>query len=283
MKTQRAKKTENKVRKKDITYVSLDSKSVLAGETFQAMTATERGVYWTLILYLYANGGSVIFDSPLLSRICNCENFDEVWEKIKHSFRKKGAKIFHKMVSKELTRTVKLLQTRRQAGLKGANARWQTDNKAITNQSGCDSEAKLSNANRSEDKRRENIPSRDLNKSSQLNQAEKSSEKHDSASLKFSSDSFSTRPGRREIQRRKLILHDLLCRELKAFGASNRSTFRNFVNWLGDRVAAGKFDSEKIWHRVAALAEDSLKGAVRNPRAVFIAKVKSELGYLKDG
>ena len=112
--------------KKDITYVSLDSKSVIADQAFQAMTAEARGVYWTLILYLYANGGSVIFDSQSFSRICNCDKFDEVWEKIKHNFKKRGAKVFNKMVSKELTRTLKLTQARSEAGLKGANARWQS-------------------------------------------------------------------------------------------------------------------------------------------------------------
>ena len=101
-------------------------------------------------------------------------------------------------------------------------------------------------------------------------------------SIKISSDLNSTRLDSREIKRRKLILHDLLCSKLRAVSPANLATFRNFVNWLGDKTAAGKFDSEKIWHRVAALADDSLKGKVRNPPAVFIAKVKDKLGYLKD-
>ena len=79
------KTNENKRRmtKKDINYVSLDSKSFVSDAAFQAMNAETRGVYCTLIFYLYANGGSIAFDPLALGRLCNCDDFEKVWEKSK--------------------------------------------------------------------------------------------------------------------------------------------------------------------------------------------------------
>ena len=260
------------MRKKDITYVSLDSKTIIADQEFQTMTAEERGVYWTLILYLYANGGSFIFDSQILSRICNCDNFDKVWEKIEHNFRKKGAKLFHKMVSKELSRTAKLLQVRKKAGIKGANARWQTQSQP---------NAKRSEATRSDGKGREVRTNRTVpQKSKDLLFSKKIIKGLDD----FSVGNSSVKSGRVDssnIEARKLALHDILLHNLKALGSRNGVTFRNFTNWLGREIQAGRFDNT-IWNKVATLAEECLSPSVKNPPALFMKKVKSELGYLKD-
>ena len=48
------------MRKKDLNYVSLDSKTFLTDESFQVMSMEERGLYCTLIFNLYANGGSAV-------------------------------------------------------------------------------------------------------------------------------------------------------------------------------------------------------------------------------
>ena len=273
------------MRKKDLHYVSLDAKKFLTDEDFLLMSDEERGVYCSIIFYLYANGGSISAETKSLSRLCNCKSvkhFEKIWEKIQNKFLQKRAKIFHKKVSRELSRKAKLTQLRSEAGIKGNKIRWQSDNKAVANQSPEHRERKGKEANRNEKKEREIIPNREHKQILQTNSKNKDGLNSKTDSPEILSDSSSTRPDWGELQRRKLILHELLCRELKAVSAADMSTFRNFVNWLGDRVTAGKFDYEKIWHKVAAMADDSLKGRVRNPAAVFMSKVKSELGYLKD-
>ena len=43
----------------DIKYVQLAAADFLADIDFQMMTAEERGVYCSIIFYLYANGGNI--------------------------------------------------------------------------------------------------------------------------------------------------------------------------------------------------------------------------------
>ena len=279
--------------KKDLHYVSLDSKKFLTDEDFQLMSLEEKGAFCMLIFNLYANNGSLCAETKSLSRLCGCESvehFEKIWKKLKHKFLKKRGKIFHKKVSKELSRKAKLIQLRSEAGVRGAKARWQTDDKTVAKSDSQHSERKGKETNRNDKKGREIIPVREHNQSSKDSINAKGSETSKANSIKFSSSSLSTRPvseeeklNPAELQRHKLILHDLLCRELKAVSAADNATFRNFVNWLGNKTKAGVFDNEKIWHRVADIADDSLKDGVRNPPAMFMSKVKEELGYLKSG
>lgn len=110
----------------DLQYVQFQPSQDLLDVRFQVMSPAERGVYWTIKLYLYANGGKCPLDEAMLRKVTGCENFGEVWEKIKTNFVIKNDMIRHKIVSKNLRKAKKCLQNRRRAGLIGAQKRWQS-------------------------------------------------------------------------------------------------------------------------------------------------------------
>ncbi|MBU1517764.1 MAG: YdaU family protein [Planctomycetes bacterium] len=145
------------MKRKKIQYVSLESGAFISDLIFQAMTAAERGVYCTLIFYLYENNGKMPYDAELFNSLCNCEDFEKVWEFVKQKFIIKNGRIFHKRVSKELDRAKKLSQVQSEKGVKGMKSRWSKDNTAITEKSPLNNQAKESEAKGCEDKGRENI------------------------------------------------------------------------------------------------------------------------------
>jgi hypothetical protein len=69
---------------------------------FLLMTDAPRGVYCSLIFYLYANSGKCRFVVKNLKHLCNSKNFEKIWKKIKNKFTKKDCYIKHKIVTKEL-------------------------------------------------------------------------------------------------------------------------------------------------------------------------------------
>ena len=259
------KKNENKsgLRKKDITYVSLDSKSFIADTAFQAMSAEQRGVYCTLIFYLYANGGSIAFDPPTLGRLCNCDDFENIWEKIKSRFRKKRNKIFHSAVSKELSRTLKLTQARSQSGLKGAQARWQPQSAA---------NAKSSEANQSEVKVRETTSNPGTSANQQSVKDKSSSQFANDESVKKFSKDLSNRIDSGELLQQKFNTYHKLCEDLKAQGSANQATLRNFVNWVSDMIKAEEFDGDKIWEVVLKICKESIGKSFRKPDCALSCK-----------
>lgn len=66
---------------------------------------------------------------------------------------------------------------------------------------------------------------------------------------------------------------------LPARTPSDRTCFQRLAFWLADEVEAGRFTSA-IFARVLSLAEESREGQARNPHAVFMARVRKDLGYL---
>ena len=119
----------------DLQYVQIQPSLDLLDVRFQMMSPAERGVYWTIKLYLYANGGRCPLDEAMLGKVTGCENFIEVWEKISAAFVIKDDTIRHKVVTKDLRKARKCLQGRRRAGLIGAQKRWQSHGKAIAKKS----------------------------------------------------------------------------------------------------------------------------------------------------
>jgi len=114
-------------------YVQFQPSQDLIDVRFQMMSPAERGVYWTIKLYLYANGGKCPLDEVMLATVTGCENFGAIWEKIKSAFVIKDDTIRHKVVTKDLRRARKCLQGRRKAGLMGAQRRWQSYSGADVN------------------------------------------------------------------------------------------------------------------------------------------------------
>jgi len=115
----------------DLHYVQIQPLQDLLDVRFQMMSPAERGVYWTIKLYLYANGGKCPLDEAMLGKVAGCENFGKIWEKIRPAFVIKDDTIRHKVVTKDLRKARKCLQSRRRAGLIGAQKRWQSHSKAV--------------------------------------------------------------------------------------------------------------------------------------------------------
>jgi hypothetical protein len=63
--------------------------------------------------------------------VTGCENFAEVWEKVRSSFVIKDGIIRHKVITKDLRKAKKCLQGKRRAGLIGAQKRWQGHSKTM--------------------------------------------------------------------------------------------------------------------------------------------------------
>lgn len=112
-----------------VKYVQLEAAAFLSNGDFQLMTATERGVYCTLIFYMLANDGKIKNDPKRIEQLANCdENFENVWKNVVKKFSDKNGYLRHKRVTKELAKAKKYLQSQRAAGVKGAKQRWAAHN-----------------------------------------------------------------------------------------------------------------------------------------------------------
>jgi uncharacterized protein YdaU (DUF1376 family) len=109
----------------DIKYVQLEAGDFLADSDFQLMTAAERGIYCSIIFYMYRNDGRILNDPKRIKILTNSdENFEKSWNNVRKKFSEKNGYLSHKRVRKELARAKKFVQTQRKAGLKGAEKRW---------------------------------------------------------------------------------------------------------------------------------------------------------------
>lgn len=109
----------------EIKYVQLESSSFLSDPDFQLMNATERGVYCTVIFYMYLNDGKIQNDPERIKTLTNSgESFEKSWNCVKKKFTEKRGYLTHKRVRKELAKAKKYFQTQRRAGLIGAEKRW---------------------------------------------------------------------------------------------------------------------------------------------------------------
>ena len=237
-----------------IRFVQLESQAFLTDLDFVTMTAAERGVYCTIILHLYCNGGKCRLDPPALGRLCNCENFEKTWERIaKKSQTRKGV-IRHKRVTKELRRAKKFAQDKRRAGLASA-AKRNTVPTPLERRS-----------------------STGATKETKGNVIEKSSKAftNTSSDEQALSSSNSLRPAAPAGQIRSLHFYDALVGIIRPRTRSDRTCFRRVANWLAASCAEGRFTDE-IHSRVVDYAREAQTGT--NPAAVFMALMKKELGY----
>jgi uncharacterized protein YdaU (DUF1376 family) len=225
---------------------------------FIKMTAAERGVYCTLIFYLYCNNGRCAFDMPTLARLSNCRNFASLWENIKHKFQVLhrtpcggAGTLRHKRVSEELKKAKEKMQIRSKAGVVGATKRWQTHNKA--------------NGNAVANEKR-NVNEKDKVNNSISNSRLQSELSSISARLESGSGARAS----------DLRFHEALIRLIRPRNQSDRTCFRNITNWLIAGRDAGKFNDD-IFERVLDYAREATLG--RKPAAVFMSLLKKELGY----
>jgi hypothetical protein len=124
---------------KDIKYVQLEPTAFLSDIDFQMMDAEQRGVFWSIILYLYANGGKIELppnsvntllsnNTEVLANISNCRKMGTewgvLWSKIAHKFQINGNILTHKRVTVELEAAKRLKDAKSRAGKLGMEKRY---------------------------------------------------------------------------------------------------------------------------------------------------------------
>ncbi len=129
-----------------IKYVQLEPAAFLIDIDYQLMTAEQRGIYCSIIFYLYCNNGKIELNhngditllqtqGGILATISGCPKigaeWDAVWSKIAHKFKMTGNILTHKRVTEELDRAENYIKSKSEAGKKGMKTRW-GDNKDIT-------------------------------------------------------------------------------------------------------------------------------------------------------
>jgi uncharacterized protein YdaU (DUF1376 family) len=250
-----------------IKFVQLESDAFLTDIDFIQMSPSERGVYCSLILYLYSSSGKCEFDMQALGRLCNCqtaEEFEKIWERISKKFQvSRSGVIKHKRVTKELKKARNFRQAKSRAGLSGARKRWHSDSSQSS-----DSIAKERKGNVIVKERQDNIS----NSSSRLRAVSSSS------SVRSPLSRGQGQPLSVDSQIQALNFNDALCRVIHPRTRSDRTCFHNVTNWLVDGCASGKFDAD-IFNRVLDYAKEARDG--QKPAAVFMALMKKELGYRK--
>jgi uncharacterized protein YdaU (DUF1376 family) len=232
---------------KQVKFVQLESGAFLTDVDFISMSAEQRGVYVTLILYLNCNNGRCRYDEQVLSALCNCEKFAQVWEKIKNKFTQKNGWIRHKRVSRELKAAKNRLQLCSKKGLKGAKNRWHKHGTSNGTGNAC----AIANV-----KRNVNVKERKDNTYTYTNYP--------------SCSSTST------LRTQVLKFHSDLVNILGIRDQSDRTCFHNVTSWLVEGIASGRFN-EQIFERVLEYAKEARGG--RKPAAVFMALMKKELNY----
>lgn len=117
----------------DIKYVQLESGDFLSDPDFQLMTSEERGIYCSVIFYMYLNGGKIQNNSERIKNLTNTrESFEKSWVNVRKKFIEKNGYLTHKRVRKELLKAKKFIQHQRRAGLASAEARQQKRNAVAT-------------------------------------------------------------------------------------------------------------------------------------------------------
>ena len=122
----------------EIRHVSLTPGDFLDDGDFVAWTPDLRGVYWTLILFLYRNGGKLRDDPDRLKVLCNWtgEGWKSAYQVVRAKMQVRRGFITHKRVTKELARA----QARRDSAVAAANTRWDRNADAMRPQ--CERNAK---------------------------------------------------------------------------------------------------------------------------------------------
>ena len=252
-----------------IRYVQLESESFLTDLDFTRMSAQERGVYCTILFYLYCNEGRCEFDPPTLARLCNCADFEKVCQSVEKKFQTRNGVIRHKRVSKELKRAKKLLQLKRKAGVTGAAKRCQSHRTSIsTTNSSAIAKEREENEKRSEVEREE----KDITNTNS-NTANCSLASSTSVRTALTTDAART-AANGQIQ--ALHFNETLVQIIRPRSQSDRNCFYNVTKWLQEGVAKGRFTND-VFGCALDYAKEARTG--RNPAALFMTLLRKELGY----
>jgi uncharacterized protein YdaU (DUF1376 family) len=260
----------------EIKFVQLEPGAFLRDSDFIQMTPAQRGVYVSLILALYCNGGLLKINKNT-GRICGCSysNFIKIFAKISFKFSEKNGKIFHKKVSKVLAKQKKLVQIARKSGLRGGRPKKGT----LYNENEKRNEIENVNINSSNSKSNVTKVSMQKEPVSDILPAENSISTN---SLSRSSSSLRDNSQDQEFQSRKsiithaLMFDDRLNKILFAKTRSDRTCFLRIKDFLIAGCKSGKFDVQ-IFERAIQYAEEAKSGD--NPNALFMSLMRSQLGF----
>ena len=204
--------------KKQPKYVSLEPDAFLSDLDFQFMSAEQRGVYCTLIFYLYRNNGRLRYDIGVLAKLCNV-NGDFDFQTVLHKFQVRCGFIRHKRVTKELARAQVLVDR----AVKAAQMRWNKESTSNAQAMQGQCQGKERNVTRSKGK---------------LNTTNTNSEERArsiSSSLRFVSE---------------LEKHFKICTK------SDRTAIGNLCRWLTTEIAEGR-RTDGIFGQILDIARES--------------------------
>ena len=204
--------------KKKPKYVSLEPDAFLSDLDFQAMTAEQRGVYWTLILYLYRNNGRLRNDISTIAKLCRV-NGDFDFQTVLQKFQVRRGFIRHKRVTEELARA----QVRVDRAVKAAQTRWDKE---------CTSNAQALNEQCQGKERNETKSEGKLN-TSNTNSEERA--RSISSSLRFVEG---------------------LEKSFKICTQSDRTAIGNLCRWMNTEIAEGRM-TESIFNQILDIAKES--------------------------
>ncbi|MCJ7778855.1 MAG: DUF1376 domain-containing protein [Sedimentisphaerales bacterium] len=234
-------------------YVSLEPDAFLSDLDFQAMTAEQRGVYCTVIFYLYSNKGRMKYDENTLRKLCNV-NGDFSFQTVLIKFQVRRGFIYHKRVKYELEKA----QVYIDRAVKAAKARWDNQCSSNAQASPKQCQGKERDVTKRDEKESKNtIPYN--NRKEQCDKDDIDTNFGDSNSNSFSLRFVSELEG-----------------ILKTRSKSDRSAIRNLSNWLSLQVLAKRFD-DGVFKRVVDIANESKSG--RNPLAIFFSRLDKEISY----
>jgi uncharacterized protein YdaU (DUF1376 family) len=234
---------------KEIKHVQLEAGAFISDTDFQMMTAEQRGIYFSVILYLYSNGGKLVLNddndnlisgsNSVISLISNCpksgEEWNRVWEPVRKKFKIKNKILTHKRVSREMKKAYNYWKNKSLAGKKGMQQRYNSDR--------CDVITKERKGKETKGKERKENFTNTNERALSL-----------SASLRFAE------------QLDKVIMPKT---------KSDRTALLNLCQWLMVAIKEGRFN-EGVYDDILTIAESS-KG--RNPIAVFFSRLDQEVGY----
>ena len=275
-------KKRNKIR-----FVFLDYDKFLYNFDFINMKPAERGIYCTLIFFLYSKGGYLELNEKVY-KMCNCtkKQFENTWKKIGTKFSHKRNKIFHKKVLKELAIARSRSKTLSVAGVKGNNIRWNKNRPAITRRLPADpnENEKRSEMNENEKGKRieenEKGPRQVGSRGNDSQNIKEASSISPDSSNSLDSHSNSPRSQRLhlDIQHYSMRFIERLHQLLPARTRSDKTGFRNVCRFLCKGCMEGRFNI-KIFDRAIELAKEARNG--QNPNALFMSLAGKELGYRK--
>jgi len=234
-------------------YVQFQPALDMLNGNYISMNAEQRGVYLSLKLYLYANGGKCPFDIEQLKKITNCENFETVWKKVKKEFVVKNSNISNKTVKKDLRKAKKFAQAKRKAGLASGRVRrtalQQRLNTART-------QHELSKVKKTEG----NVI-----------------EVKENNTCEFVRDKSSHSPNSSRFLTGHFQLYENICRIIPPKNQSDRTSFSDIAKWVVHEIKEGRFDDD-VLGRVLDYATEAAVARGKSA-AIFTAILQKNIGW----